>query len=64
MLYKIHDLFNFCETSVWLEDYALFMAGKDYHQGMPWYMWEDNLKKPTKKQKETWAKKLDTEMGY
>ena len=55
---------NFCETSVWLEDYALFMAGKDYHQGMPWYMWEDNLKKPTKKQKETWAKKLDTEMGY
>ena len=32
------------------------MAGKDYHQGMPWYMWEDNLKKPTKKQKETWAK--------
>ena len=55
---------NFCETSVWLKDYALFMAGKDYHQGMPWYMWEDNLKKPTKKQKETWAKKLDTEMGY
>ena len=55
---------NFCETSGWLEDYALFMAGKDYHQGMPWYMWEDNLKKPTKKQKETWAKKLDTEMGY
>ena len=39
---------NFCETSVWLEDYALFMASKDYHQGMPWYMWEDNLKKPTK----------------
>ena len=27
-------------------------------------MCEDNLKKPTKKQKETWVKKLDTEMGY
>ena len=44
---------KFCETSVWLEDYALFMAGKDYHQGMPWYMWEDNLKKPTKKRKKS-----------
>lgn len=55
---------DFCKTSIWLEDYALFMAGKDYHEGMPWYMWEDDLKKPNKRQKAAWMKKLDKEMGY
>ena len=36
---ELMDEYNsFCENSVWLEDYALFMAGKDYHNGMPWYM--------------------------
>ncbi len=55
---------NFCEETFWLEDYALFMAGKDYHDGLPWYMWEDNLKKPTNKQRESWIKKLEKEMGY
>lgn len=48
----------------WIDDYALFMAGKDYHDGLPWYMWEDSLKKPTKKQKESWFKKLSHEVGY
>lgn len=55
---------SFCDESYWLSDYALFMAGKDYHNGMPWYMWEDSLKKPNKKQKAEWIKKLEKEMGY
>ena len=56
---------GFCEfNAYWLDDYALFMAGKDYHEGMPWYMWEDDLKKPTKKQKEAWIKKLTKEIEY
>ncbi len=55
---------DFREKSCWLEDYALFMAGKDYHKGAPWYMWEDNLKKPTKKQRAVWIEKLSKEMGY
>lgn len=72
---NIHDSFSnnselmsnydaFCQDSFWLEDYALFMAGKDYHKGMPWYMWEDNLKNPTKRQKTTWINKFKKEMGY
>jgi 4-alpha-glucanotransferase len=28
----------------WLEDYALFMALKDHHQGRPWYEWDLALK--------------------
>ena len=61
LLAKFND---FCNNSKWLDDYALFMAGKDYHEGMPWYMWEDDLKKPNKTQKNKWMKKLDKEMGY
>lgn len=55
---------SFCDNAAWLEDYALFMAGKDYHEGQPWYMWDDDLKNPTEKQKAAWIKKLDKEMGY
>lgn len=55
---------DFCETTFWLEDYALFMAGKDYHNGQPWYEWEDSLKAPTTTQRKKWMKTLEYEMGY
>ena len=58
------DYKTFCEEAFWLDDYALFMAGKDYFQGAPWYMWEDSLKKPTAKQKAEWMKKLEKEVDY
>ncbi len=54
----------FIKDSSWLADYSLFMAGKDYHNGMPWYIWEDSLKAPTKRasvphgKKKTEKKKL------
>lgn len=35
----------FCrENAPWLEDYALFMALKNEHDGRPWFEWEDPLK--------------------
>lgn len=35
----------FCqEEAAWLEDYALFMALKDAHQGRPWHEWEPALR--------------------
>ena len=55
---------KFCNSAFWLEDYALFMAGKDYHEGAPWYLWEDSLKKPTARQRTQWTKKLEREIGY
>ena len=36
-----------------MEDYALFMAEKDDHEGEPWYQWEDELKL---REKETLAR--------
>lgn len=55
---------DFCENSPWLEDYALFMAGKDYHDGAPWYLWEDSLKEPNDKERKEWIEKLSKEIGY
>ena len=54
----------FVKNTSWLADYSLFMAGKDAHEGMPWYMWDDSLKKPTARQKTAWKKKLADGIGY
>ena len=32
------------ENSAWLPDFALFMALKDEHSGLPWYQWPEKLK--------------------
>lgn len=35
----------FCETeSEWLEDYALFIALKQQHEGRPWYEWPEAIR--------------------
>lgn len=39
------DFDRFCrENSLWLPDFALYMALKDRFNGMPWYQWDDSLK--------------------
>lgn len=44
------DYMIFCQKeSAWLEDYALYMALKDAHEGKAWYEWEDNIKRRNKK---------------
>ena len=38
------ELEQFCQTeSYWLDDYALFMALKDYHGGIAWHRWPQPL---------------------
>ncbi len=58
LLYKVYQVENFCgleknhtgfapfceEQSFWLDDYALFMALKEAHDGAPWYEWEEELR--------------------
>lgn len=55
---------DFCEYSNWLDDYALFMAGKDYNNGKPWYMWDNSLKKPSDTERKYWMGRLKKNMGY
>ncbi len=55
----------FCDSNdFWLEDYCLFMAGKDYHEGKPWYEWEEEFMNPTPVQRERWLSDLKREIDY
>ena len=48
----------------WLEDYALFMAGKDYHDGRCWLDWDTELRDPDTAIKARWHKKLAHSVQY
>lgn len=55
----------FCqEESYWLDDYTLFMACKDYHEGRCWLDWEKDILNPTDKTKKAYTEKLGKEIGY
>lgn len=54
---------DFCKkNSGWLEDYALFMALKDIHDGKSWLEWEDAYRTPDKAFKNTLKDRLAEEM--
>ena len=39
------DFEPFCRAhAFWLEDYALYMALKEEHKGLPWYEWEKGIR--------------------
>lgn len=61
----VEEFKEFCQKQAyWLEDYALFMAGKDYHNGSSWFSWEDSLRDPNAEEKAEWKKKLKPQIGY
>ncbi|MCI5621001.1 MAG: 4-alpha-glucanotransferase [Lachnospiraceae bacterium] len=58
------DFDSFCqEKAAWLDDYALFMALKDAHDGKAWAEWEPELKKREKnaidRAKSTYAESIE-----
>lgn len=56
---------DFCdENKDWLDDYALFMAGKEVHDGNSWLAWEDSLKNPTPEERGKWENRLRTSIRY
>ncbi len=56
---------SFCEKNAsWLDDYALFMAGKDFHDGRSWLEWEDDLRDPDEAIKAKWRRKLASSIVY
>jgi 4-alpha-glucanotransferase len=36
---RMEEFWQFCNTTPWLHDYALFMALKQRYKGKPWYQW-------------------------
>jgi 4-alpha-glucanotransferase len=56
---------SFCqENSDWLEDFSLFMAAKEYHDGIVWKDWDKGLVHRQEKALKQWKEKLSDEIQY
>ncbi|SHJ64271.1 4-alpha-glucanotransferase [Anaerobranca californiensis DSM 14826] len=56
---------NYCHNQrEWLEDYALFMALKEYHKGAVWNTWDKSIAKREASALEYWQEKLKEEIGF
>ena len=56
---------KFCQAEKsWLEDYALFMALKEHHNGAVWNTWEKDLLKRRPAVLESWKQQLEPAIGY
>jgi 4-alpha-glucanotransferase len=54
---------HFCESaSPWLDDYALFMACKDAHQGIMWTLWDPEIRKRDPRAMSEWSTRLAAEV--
>jgi 4-alpha-glucanotransferase len=48
----------------WLNDFSLFMAAKEYHNGVEWTKWDKDLIVGEKKTLEEWTNKLSGAIDY
>ena len=55
---------SFVRKTAWLKDYSLFMACKDFHDGISWQEWDKEIALPTDAAKEKWTKKLKKSVDY
>jgi len=57
-----HAFEAFCrENANWLDDYALFMACKEVHQGAVWTSWDPAIRQRQPAAMKEWARKLSRE---
>ncbi len=52
------------ENKIWLEDYALFMALKEYHNGEVWSKWDKHLIQREKNALKEWSEKLFDRINF
>ena len=56
---------SFCnENEEWLNDFAFFMAAKDFHGGELWTKWDKGLVVRDKKSLDEWKQKLTDDINY
>ena len=54
---------RFCtEHTHWLDDFCLFAAIKEFHQGRPWTSWPEELVQRRPEALSTWSQKLENEI--
>ncbi len=55
----------FCESKAhWLDDYALFMALRESHEGASWHKWERNIGKAHPEVLEEWRQRLEGDVFF
>lgn len=52
------------EEKDWIDDYALFMALKDKHEGKPWLEWDKEYRKYDAKKAKAWKEEFKDRMDY
>ncbi len=56
---------SFCTgNKKWLDDYALFMALKDHHEGKPWLEWSVQIKRRESDALKRYSRHLSKEVGF
>ncbi len=59
------DFNKFCkEHNEWLDDYSLFMACKDFHNGDVWSSWDKGLVQRDESALKEWKQKLNDEIQF
>lgn len=62
---KEQEYIKFCdEHNDWLNDYALFMAVKDYHEGKQWTQWSKDIAFRKEGAVEEWTEKLSDSVNF
>ncbi|MCF8241014.1 MAG: 4-alpha-glucanotransferase [Melioribacteraceae bacterium] len=63
---ELHDeISEFCENNkFWIYDYALFMAVKNYHNGVLWTQWAPEIAFREEQGIKEWSDKLADEINY
>jgi 4-alpha-glucanotransferase len=61
---ELSEFQDFCQQQTWLDDYALFMALKDVHNGESWHLWETDIAQRQPEAMQKWAIKLSGETYY
>lgn len=57
---ECHEFCN--KNSYWLDDYSLFMAAKEYHNGVLWTQWDPSI--AFRKDLKSWQNKLEDSINY
>ena len=61
----LRDYFLFYKANKWwADDYAFFMAAKDWHEGRPFTQWEPELVHPSPKTRRAWTLRLEDGIRY
>lgn len=59
------DFESYCKNEdFWLDDYALFMAVKDEHNGKIWTEWAEEIAFPDSETKQKWALRLKNKISF